>query len=324
MEEQIIKNYTTTYRAAKKGEKFKQKYLTKKFIGGLLIEIFTYVLILGIAFVIVYPLLRRIGNAFKPTAEFYDTSVVYFPKNPTLDIVKRAWRDMHVSTLGLSSMLFALYIGIAQVISCTLVAYGLARFKFRGNNLIFLLVVFTLIVPPQAIKIPLYLNFRYFDVLGVLKMFRGEELNLIDTYWCQMIMSTFCIGWKNGLYIYMLRQYFRGVPKELEESAYIDGARTLRAFIQVMIPSAVPMMFTVFLFSFSWQWTDSYLSSTFLTFKETLATQILNIQYGDKEQLLQMNVQNTSVLILIIPLIVLFIITQRFFVEGVERSGLTG
>ena len=323
MEEPIIKNYTTTYRAAKKGEKFKQKYLTTKFLGGLFIEIFSYILILGIAFVIVYPLIRRVGNAFKPTVEFYDTSVVYFPRNPTLDIVKYAWRDMRVTSLGLSSLLFALYIGLSQVVSCTLVAYGLARFKFRGNNLIFLLVVFTLVVPPQAIKIPLYLNFRFFDVFNVLKMVRGTDLKLIDTYWCQMIMSTFCIGWKNGLYIYMLRQYFRGVPKELEESAYIDGAKTFRAFAQIMIPSAVPMMFTVFLFSFSWQWTDTYLTGTFLTFKRTVATQILSITYADNP-ITQMNVQNTAVLILIIPLIVLFIITQRFFVEGVERSGLTG
>ena len=323
MEEPIIKNYTTTYRATKKGEKFKQKYLTTKFLGGLFMEIFTYILILGLAFVIVYPLIRRIGNAFKPTAEFYDTSVVYFPKNPTLQIVKYAWRDMRVTTLGLSSLLFALYIGIAQVISCTLVAYGLARFKFRGNNLIFLLVVFTLVVPPQAIKIPLFLNFRYFDVFGILKMVRGSDLNLIDTYWCQILMSTFCIGWKNGLYIYMLRQYFRGVPKELEESAYIDGARTLRAFLQIMIPSAVPMMFTVFLFSFSWQWTDTYLTGTFFNLKKTISTTILNITYANNE-ITAMNVKNTAVLILIIPLILLFILTQRFFVEGVERSGLTG
>ncbi|MGN1450983.1 MAG: carbohydrate ABC transporter permease [Eubacteriales bacterium] len=323
MEEPIIKNYTVVYRPTTKWEKFKQKYLTKKFFGTLLMEIFTYVLILGIAFVIVYPLIRRIGNAFKPTAEFYDTSVVYFPKNPTLDIVKLAWRDMKVTEYGLPSLLFALYIAIAQVVSCTLVAYGLARFKFRGNKLIFLLVIFTLIVPPQAIKIPLYLNFRYFDVFNILKMVRGSELNLIDTYWCQILMSTFCIGWKNGLYIYMLRQYFRGIPKELEESAYIDGARTLRAFLQIILPSSIPMMFTVFLFSFSWQWTDTYLTGTFFLTKSTVATQITKITY-DNNEITQMNVQNTATLILIVPLILLFILTQRFFVEGVERSGLTG
>lgn len=323
MEEPIIKNYTVVYRPTTKWEKFKQKYLTKKFFGTLLMEVFTYVLILGIAFVIVYPLIRRIGNAFKPTAEFYDTSVVYFPKNPTLDIVKLAWRDMKVTEFGLPSLLFALYIAIAQVVSCTLVAYGLARFKFRGNKLIFLLVIFTLIVPPQAIKIPIYLNFRYFDVFNILKMVRGSELNLIDTYWCQILMSTFCIGWKNGLYIYMLRQYFRGIPKELEESAYIDGARTLRAFLQIILPSSVPMMFTVFLFSFSWQWTDTYLTGTFFLTKSTVATQITKIVY-DNNEITQMNVQNTATLILIVPLILLFILTQRFFVEGVERSGLTG
>lgn len=323
MEEPIIKNYTVVYRPTTKWEKFKQKYLTKKFFGTLLMEVFTYVLIFGIAFVIVYPLIRRIGNAFKPTAEFYDTSVVYFPKNPTLDIVKLAWRDMKVTEFGLPSLLFALYIAIAQVVSCTLVAYGLARFKFRGNKLIFLLVIFTLIVPPQAIKIPLYLNFRYFDVFNILKMVRGSELNLIDTYWCQILMSTFCIGWKNGLYIYMLRQYFRGIPKELEESAYIDGARTLRAFLQIILPSSIPMMFTVFLFSFSWQWTDTYLTGTFFLTKSTVATQITKIVY-DNNEITQMNVQNTATLILIVPLILLFILTQRFFVEGVERSGLTG
>jgi multiple sugar transport system permease protein len=145
---------------------------------------------------------------------------------------------------------------------------------------------------------------------------------MIDTYGPQIMLALTGLGWKNGLYIYMLRQYFRGIPRVLEEAAYIDGAKTFRAFFTIMLPSAVPMMLTVFLFSFSWQWTDSFYSGTFLIKKGLLATSIKWITH--KNELMQFNLQQTAILLIILPLILLFIITQRYFVEGIERSGIVG
>ena len=317
VEKQVIDVTVTT-----RGQRFKSKYLTWKFAAKFFGNIFTYVLTIGIAFVIVYPLIRRVGNAFKPVEEFYDSSVVYFPRNPTFDVVRQAYYSLSVSTVGVTSFLLALAIGILQTAISTFAGYGFARFNFRGKKLLFGLVILTLVVPPQTILIPLFLRFRFMDAFGIVKMITGKPLNLIDTFWPQLMLAVTGLGWKNGLYIYMLRQYFRGVPKELEEAAYVDGAKVSRAFFQIVLPSAVPMMLTVFLFSFSWQWTDSFYSGTFLIRKKLLSTSIKAITHTN--EIMQFNLQQTAILLIILPLILLFIFTQRYFVEGIERSGLVG
>lgn len=320
--EKVVKNHTTTYRETTKGERAKAKYLSWRFVATIFGNIFAYVLTIGIAFVIIYPLLRRIGNAFKPVEEFYDTSIVYFPRNPTFEVVRQAFYRLNFKHVGIPSFLMALYVGLTQMVVALLVGYGFARFKFRGSRVLFACVILTLVVPPQTILIPLYLRFRYFDILGIFKAITGHSLKLIDTYWCQILLSATGLGWKNGLYIYLMRQYFRGVPKALEEAAYIDGARTFKAFVKIMVPSALPMMLTVFLFSFSWQWTDTFYTGTFLIKKKLLATSVNAIT--NENELMAFNLQQTAILIILIPLIFLFVVTQRYFVEGIERSGLTG
>jgi multiple sugar transport system permease protein len=325
MEGEVVKNYTTTYKELKKSTRMKQKYISWRFIGRLAGNIFAYILVLGIAFVIIYPLFRRIGNAFKPTEDFYDSSVVYFPKNPTFEIVKRALLQLDLKSSGLNSFMLALYVGLAQTAVSMLVGYGFARFKFRGSNILFFCVILTLIIPPQTIMVPLYLRFCYFDIFGIFKAITGHSLKLINTFWCQILLSITGIGWKNGLYIYMLKSYFRGVPKELEEAAYIDGAKSFKAFFKIMVPSAVPMMMTIFLFSFSWQWTDIFYASKFYTdAASSLMTAKISAYTYSANLIMQYNVQNTATLLMLLPLILLFIVTQKFFVEGIERSGLTG
>ena len=188
--------------------------------------------------------------------------------------MRQAFYRLNFKQVGIPSFLMALYVGLTQMVVALLVGYGFARFKFRGSRVLFACVILTLVVPPQTILIPLYLRFRYFDILGIFKAITGHSLKLIDTYWCQILLSATGLGWKNGLYIYLMRQYFRGVPKALEEAAYIDGARTFKAFVKIMVPSALPMMLTVFLFSFSWQWTDTFYTGTFLIKKKLLATSV--------------------------------------------------
>jgi multiple sugar transport system permease protein len=326
MEANVIKDYATTYATADKKSRLKQKYFSWRFAAKVLGNIFTYVLLLGIAFVILYPLIRRVSNAFKEAEDFLDSSVVYIPKNPTFDVIKKALYDvMDIKGAGLRTFLLALYVGIAQTAITTLVGYGFARFKFRGSNVLFFCVILTLIVPPQTIFIPLYLRFRFFDIFGIIKAIKGTPLNLINTYWCQLLLALTGLGWKNGLYIYMMKSYFRGVPKELEEAAYVDGARTFKTFVRVMIPAAVPMMVTVFLFSFSWQWTDTFYTTSFYTDKVStlMPAKIQGFGYSFNF-IMQHNLRNTATLLMILPLIPLYIATQKFFVEGIERSGLTG
>lgn len=311
--------------AVTKGQRRKAKYLNARFLFKTLGTIFFYVLLIGISYVILFPLLQRTINAFKPVNEFYDSSVRFIPKRPTLYVIKTAlsmidYKDALPRTLALS-----LLVSIGQVTMATLAGYGFARFKFKGNKLLFFFVVLTLIVPPQTILVPLYLRFRYFDILGLFKAVKGSTISMTDTIWPMVIMAFFGVGWKSGLYIYMMRQYFKGIPTALEEAAYIDGARTFKTFVRVMLPAAIPMMFTVFLFSFCWQWTDTFYVRSFLLKKKVLATSLVAFNSNNTANPVEMfNMIQTATLIIISPLILLFMLTQRFFVEGIERSGLVG
>jgi multiple sugar transport system permease protein len=208
----------------------------------------------------------------------------------------------------------------------------------------------------------MFLKFRYFDILEIFGFLAGGGitifghtilegvidiipegskiaeiwtpygLNLLNTYAPLIIMSITGLAFKNGLYIYMLRQFFTGVPDALEESAYLDGAGTMRTFFQIILPLSVPMMITVFLFAFCWQWTDNFYTTMFCnsTAKDSikLLVQIVKIpsslkmEYAGRD-LYYAAIRNTCGLVIILPLVILYLFCQNFLVQGIERSGLT-
>ena len=168
-------------------------------------------------------------------------------------------------------------------------------------------------------------------------MIRGKPTNLINTIWPFIIQAITCMGFKNGLYIYMLRQFFKGMPKELEEAAYIDGSGKLKTFTKIMVPSAVPMMVTVFLFGFVWQWTDSFYSTLYIPAQKVLSNALTSLtaevysqyeSFGGTMNFISPGfasmMNNTGVILTIIPLILLYFVCQKSFVEGIERSGIVG
>ena len=158
----------------------------------------------------------------------------------------------------------------------------------------------------------------------------GEGLNLLNTYWPLIILSIGALGFKNGLYIFMLRQFFKGVPDELEESAYIDGSGVFHTFFTIILPLSVPMMITVFLFAFSWQWTDDFYTGLFFTQNSDiiLMPKIVGIpnslttDYAG-QNLYYSAIRNTCGIMIILPLVIMYVFLQRYLVEGIERSGLT-
>jgi multiple sugar transport system permease protein len=184
-------------------------------------------------------------------------------------------------------------------------------------------------------KFSIFSEFRYFDIYGIIKLIKGDTLQLTNTYWPLAILSLTGLAYKNGLYIYMMRQFFRGVPDELEESAYIDGSGPFRTFLSIIIPLSVPMMITIFLFAFSWQWTDSFYSGLFFSGNRTtkllptiiVIPKTLNaiIQDGYAgANLYRQAIFNTCGLLIIAPLIVIYLFCQRYLIQGIERSGITG
>jgi multiple sugar transport system permease protein len=231
--------------------------------------------------------------------------------------------------------------GILQTFVSCLVGYGFAKFKFKGNSILFGLVVFTMVVPHPTLYLSMFMKFRYFDVLGIINLLGGgvidsfkilEDpfLNLINTNWPLYLLSATGLAYKNGLYIFLMRQFFKGIPDELEESAYLDGYGVFKTFFKIIIPLSVTMLITVFMFSFCWQWTDNFYTEMFYTVTGDLllpdivkVPKSLDTNYAAKD-LYTAAIRNTSGILIIAPLIVLYLFGQKYIVQGIERSGIVG
>ena len=321
--------------------RFKLKYLSLKFATTVAWVIFRLVLLIGISYVILSPLLSKIFCSFMGKEDFVDVTVKYIAKYPTLDTYKALIVEAKYFTAVFNTACLSLFCALVQTFICCVVAYGFAKFKFKFNNLLFFLVIFTMVVPHETLQLSMFMKFRYFDILGIFKLLGGgvfenfklinfTDLNLLNTYWPLAILSLGGLGFKNGLYIYMLRQYFRGVPDELEESAYLDGSGVFRTFVQIIIPLSVPMLITVFLFSFSWQWTDMFYTDLFFTKASItmmpdliMIPKSLNTTYAG-QSMYEAAIYNTASLLIIAPLIIMYLFCQRYLIAGIERSGIVG
>lgn len=289
------------------------------------------ILLFGICFVILYPLITKFMISFMSIEDAYDNSVRYIPRNFTLENYTNAFKILEIKKIAITSFLVPGILSVIHMCASTLVAYGFARYNFRFKNFFFMLVILGMVIPPDLILLPLYMKFRYFDFLGIFELLTGSPLNLLNTAWPQILLGTTCTGLKNGLYIFIMIQYFRGLPKELEEAAYVDGAGTLEAFIKVFLPSARQIMMTVFLFSFVWQWLDDIYTSAFMKNIKIMSTQLLRLSNTDLgnamgiENMAEFSLmRNASMVVALLPVLILYLICQKYFTESVERSGLTG
>lgn len=315
----------------------RKKKITLWKAGRAVVNIVRAVIIIGICFVILQPLFTKLSVSFMDEQDLYDSSVKYIARHFTLNNYKMAVEGMNYWTVFFRSLILSGGISLLQLFSCLLAAYGFARFRFPFKKLLFGCVILTLIVPPQIIMLPMFMKYRFFDVFGIFHAATGGSVNLLDTYWPFIIQAMFCMGIRNGLYIYMLRQYFKGMPKELEEAAFVDGSGKLRTFLQVMLPSAVPMMVTVFLFGFVWQWTDYFYTSLYLNNTKVISTALNSLAVkvysayasnGGSMNFISPGfvsmMNNTGTIMTILPLVILYLICQKYFVEGIERSGIVG
>lgn len=321
----------------KTGKHRNRKKLTPYRVGSMAGHFVRAVIIIGICFTILQPLFVKLSVSFMGEEDLYDSSVKYIAKHFTLNNYKMAAAGMDYWRVLIRTTLLSGGISALQLFVCLLTAYGFARFRFPGKKLLFGCVIFTMIVPPQVIMLPLFMKYRFFDIFGIFKQLTGSSVNLIDTYWPFILQAATCMGIRNGLYIYMLRQFFKGMPRELEEAAFVDGSGKLRTFFQIMLPSAIPMMVTVFLFGFVWQWTDSFYTSLYLNNTKVMSSALSSLAvnvyssyegYGGSMNFISPGfvsmINNTGTIMAVLPLIILYLICQKNFVEGIERSGIVG
>ena len=206
-------------------------YLLKRRSKQIAISVIRGLLMFGLCFMIIQPMITRFSMSFMEEKDLYDSTIVMLPRHVTL----QNYVDVAALTNFPESMLNTLWISIlmslCQVVSTTLVAYGFARFEFPLKRFWFACVVALIVIPPQTIQSALYMTFSKFDILGIFKATTGDTLSIRTSIWPYIMMCLTCMGLKDGLYIYMLRQYFKGVPESLEEAAYVDGCGTMHTFV---------------------------------------------------------------------------------------------
>ncbi len=379
-------------------ERLKMKFLNPYFFGNLIFAIFRLVLMLGVTYLVLFPYFTWIAGSFMGPQDMGDATVNLIPKNFSLDIYRAIIEEMDYWEALKNTFLLSFICAILQTFICAFIGYGFAKFKFKGKNLIFLLVMLTMIIPHATIGEGMGNRFREFDIFGIIRLLngggiqifghnikelgpnvaqffekldvinkdairmgeytyvrRGAEqigykivmeiseggISLMNTYAPLMLLSVTGLAFKNALYIFLLRQFFRGIPDELEESAYMDGSGVVRTFFQIILPLSVPMLITVFLFSFCWQWTDNFYVPKFfhaggLATAEP-PTMLVNLidkvgdskvlaehmeKYKETKSLYQTAINNTIGIMIIFPLVILYSFCQKFLVQGIEQSGL--
>jgi len=282
-----------------------------------LMSIFRFGLIVGISYVILGPILGIVINSFFSDADQYNPVVLLIPQQPTLEKYKLAMTILNYWSVMRNTLIYVISLSLIQIGVCSMVGYGFARFQFPFKKILFACVIIIIIIPAHSIMLPLFTTFRGFG--------------LLKTITPMYIMTMFGVGLRSGLYIYIFNQFFRGLPKEIEEAAFVDGANTMYTYMRVMIPNAMPAIITVTIFSLVWQYNDLFYGNIFQIPNDWSIARKLNTLLGTlgpiyrvtDPSLAQLYVY-AGIVLMILPMIIIYIFLQRRFIEGVERSGIVG
>ncbi len=298
------------------------------------INIVKYAFMIGITFIILYPLFLQLAVAFREPLDVNNPEIMWIPERFSLQNFKIAFTALNYwKALG-NTFFNSLIVSLLQVISTALAGYAFGRIKFRGSKILFFLSVFTIIVPQTMVSLPMYISFA--------------KEGLVGNKFVLFLMAGLGMGIKSGIFIYLYRQAFKGLPPELEEAAYMDGCNVFQVFRRIMFPCVRSTTVVVFILAFVWQWNDFYYTNLFYVNGSvdsvTLATQLQSIANGGSLQqiLLQANIWqlmgqdvtsnplfvsmilNTAGMLVMLPVLILYFFVQKLFVEGIEKSGIVG
>lgn len=316
----------------------RSKVLIKKHAPGVVANIFRYVFFLSLSYVLIYPFLFMILNSIMGVTDAYDATVTWVPKDPTLEHYANAWKVFDIGTVFTRTLIYEIVTALIQFMTCAVAAYGMARFKFKGQALLSGLMILNILVPSMMIIIPSYVQFSHLDflgILGVIEDLTGKTIapNIIGTPLVFYLPGLLGVGLKGGLFIYIYTQFFKGLPKELEEAAWIDGAGPWKTFLTIVLPSSGSAMITVLLFSIIWHWNDLFLAQMYMDnptfsvaisgFSETTVVSQLNIS-GGEASLIEVPILLAGCLMFVLPLLIFYLVIQRKFVASIATSGIVG
>ncbi len=313
--------------------------MMKKKSVSIIYSIFRLIILLSIGFIIIYPLIYTVITSLQSKYAFLNSTRVWIPTEFAIaENYKAAFDAMEYLSSFWSTFKNELVSAALEVASCAVVAYGLARFEFKMKKFYIAILFLTILVPEMMILIPRMLNYSHLDLFGILGLFKnvsGIDLrpNIIDSPLSFWLPSVFGVGLRSGILIYIYIQFFKGLPQELEEASWVDGAGPLRTFISIALPSSGVVILTVSVFSMIWHWNDSLLSGMYLSNSFPLARQIARLPetLGSKYHIILsardpqgIGYLMAGCVLFIVPMLVVYMFVQHWFIESIDRVGITG
>lgn len=319
-------------------------YLFRKKASRFFINIFLFLLISGLVFAILYPVVKLVPSVFSNIEDLGNPNVIWIPLHSSTVSFKAAFRlIMPEGLLTMAkSVLYSSGIMIVQIFFAAMVGYSLARVRFFGNKIVLFLVVLVFLLPRQSLLLAQYIYFNHFNAFGIMNLFtKAGEVDLIGKPITLFLLAIFGFGVNQSLFILIFSQFFKNIPKELEEAALIDGCGFYKTYFKIMIPNAIPAISTVAVLSFVWNYGDTYYTNYFNSEGSYLSTILSKTFISANKEFILNAVKNwfnvplasdfafdaikqAGALIFLIPLLIVYFIAQRWLVENLENSGLVG
>lgn len=328
----FLKHNMESYELLKNDQQFANEKLRMiKSVKNVIFALFRLCVLIGISYVILSPIIEILSNSFFADSDATDPMVYVIPKDPTLEKYSAVIKVMEYWKILGTTLLNDVLLMAIQVLICSMVGYGFARFDFPLKKILFACVVVMIVIPTHAIMLPIYIVFRDFDIFGIIGLVTGSGsgINMMKTMKPLYLMTVLGCGLNSGIYIYLFNQFFRGLPKEIEEAAFVDGAGSFYTYFRIMLVNAMPSVITVSVFSLVWQYNDYFFAklfqiSSWMSMKiSSVYEQIANVYDINSPTINQLYLY-AGIMLDLIPVLLIYVVLQKYFVEGVERSGIVG
>ena len=308
----------------------------KRSFSAFLISVFRLIFLISIGYIILFPIFSATSPALKTEAARFDATLYWLPREITSEHFKNAFKALQLPDTFLKTLSLNIVSAAIEVATCAITAYGFARFKFKFNKPLQALLICSILIPMQFYIVSIVVNYKHLDFVGILGLFNnltGIDLrpNILNTNLTFYLPSLFGVGLRSGILIYIYIQFFSGLPKELEEAAWIDGAGPFKTFIRIAIPSSTVVILVIIVFSMIWHYNDYYLSVMFFNNDYPLAVQLANIkqtlttsQWNSLSGATKNSIMMAACLIFILPMLVFYLCVQHKFVKSIDRIGITG
>ncbi len=301
-------------------QKLKRLFVGMRFTDGILYKVLIYTLLISLGYIYLYPVLYMITNSFMSVDDIINVAVKWIPTSFNWQNYQLVWDAIQYPLALKDAFILAIVPAVSATVSSAIIGYGFARFNFPLKKVLFVLMIMTFIIPPQITMLPTFRMYSQYNLLGSLRAFvypaiLGQGLN-------------------GAIFILIFYQFFRMIPKSLEESAQLDGASHFKIFTKIALPLAIPSIIIVFLFSLVWYYNETYLSGLFLRGSDLLTLPLRISQYinnytsiypeGSMARELMQAVKLAGNMLTLLPLLIIYFFTQRYFVESIDRTGITG